>query len=241
LVGGNPTAYVARLKPDGSGTMATSGPYWTLTFPAVKHGSTWIGPFVGVGGMNATSVVFNVGLSPTIGGANLTQGNIGVALLSATGSLDGAQDYGDSKGQIVLSANVSQDNTVIFTGSYLGTINAGGGGGKMLTAVSTAPTLVNANSIYGDGFVIAWNQFSQSVRLAIDSQGGLVIGGTFTGMANLGAGTLDAAQGTAVLLAKFKPDGSIAWNRAAGFVARFAPRWTSPCSVLKGGSRMSSA
>jgi hypothetical protein len=225
LVSGNPTAYVARLKPDGSGTMASTGSYWTLTFPAVKHGYAWIGPFVGVGGMNATSVVFNVGLSPTVGGATLTQGNIGVALISATGSLQGAHDYGDTKGQTVLSANVSQDNTLIFTGSYLGTLKAGPT--QTLTAVSMAPTLINSTSIYGDGFVVAMNQFSQNVRLAVgfgtaghatgalvDSQGGIILGGTFTGTASLGAGPLNAAQGTAVLLAKFKPDGSPDWSRA---------------------------
>lgn len=60
----------------------------------------------------------------------------------------------------------------------------------------------------------------------MDADGNIVVAGTFYGTADLGAGVLDGAQGTALLLAKFKPDGSLAWNRAFSH-AKDASLWPS--------------
>jgi hypothetical protein len=102
-----------------------------------------------------------------------------------------------------------------------------GSGSAILTATSTAPTIIQNGEIPGDGFVLAISPYTDDVRLAkafgtaghgtgvgLDSAGNLVLAGTFTGVANLGDGSLNASAGTSVLLAKFKPDGSVLWNRA---------------------------
>jgi hypothetical protein len=232
LLGGGATAYVAKLSgKDGSGKMATAGAQWTQTFPPALHGYTWLGPFVGAAASGHVSVLMNFGGgSVVVAGHTLNGGggaDIGLVTFSSAGGLEGTQAFGDDKDQLVLGATVGADGTVVFTGNFLGTIDPGGGQ-PILTSTSKPPSgSIIKTEYYGDGFVIARSQFNNSVRLAkgfgtagiatgagLDPNGGVVVTGSFTGVANLGGTSLDAAQGTAVLLAKFKSDGSLLWNRA---------------------------
>ncbi|APR78129.1 Tryptophan synthase alpha chain [Minicystis rosea] len=227
LIDGSATAYVAKLSgADGSGTTATSGQRWTLTVPAYKHGFFWYGPYVGVSSANVVSIVLNLTGSASIGGVALASGTIGLVTVSSMGDYYGSQSIAADGGQIALHGSSGPDGTVVVGGSFLGTIDLGlWVPGTMLVAKSTTPPFPNAADIYGDGFTIAMNGDSVRVAkafqtaghvtgVALDPSGGVMLAGTFSGVANLDGEMLDAGQGTAVLLAKLGPDGLLQWHRA---------------------------
>lgn len=224
------TAYVVKLDAmTGNGSKAQTGTLWARTFSGYKHGFLFWGPYLGVNKFSLTTVVFNLVGTTNVAGTSLTSSggvDIGIATIDAMGSTQGAVAFGDSADQTVLGGGVAADGTVLVAGSYLGTIVPDPAHpSNKLTAVSAGGA--TAGVVYGDGFVMALNASSLLPRLAlgfgtaghatgiaVDPDGGAVISGNFTGKADLGGGMLDAGQGTAVLLAKFKPDGSLFWNRA---------------------------
>jgi hypothetical protein len=208
---------------------ASSGPQWAQTFPAYKHGYRWVGPFVGVTVAGNISILFNFTASVTVAGSMLSSAggvDIGLVTLSAMGDATGSRAFGDDQDQFVLNARGATDGTLLFMGSFLGTIVPDPAHAETVLK-STAIGGSLFNEIPGDGFVVALNQLTNGVRLAkafgtaghatdamLDPDGGVVLTGTFTGVANLNGTPLDGGQGSAVLLAKFKPDGSLLWDRA---------------------------
>ena len=60
------------------------------------------------------------------------------------------------------------------------------------------------------------DQNQSSVAVAFDSQGNLVVGGTFDGTITVGSETFTAQNGADILLAKFDPTGQPIWVQAIG-------------------------
>lgn len=120
------------------------------------------------------------------------------------------------KGQAVA---VQSTGNVVVLGSFTGSVDVGCGpvstsstsGSLLLFALSPSGACVWSRGFTGTG--------SEPGGVAVDAEDNIVVAGTFSGMLDLGCGTLTSAGGQDALLARLDPTGACLWSRAFGDVA----------------------
>ncbi|MEO7328192.1 MAG: hypothetical protein ABI193_06420 [Minicystis sp.] len=145
------------------------------------------------------------------GGALAHMNGVGVydaflAKFDSKGNHQWSKTFGDSDEQWVDAVAVDPAGNVLILGSFLGTMNLGGGnlvsmggnefGGDVFIAKFSTTGTWLYNQRFGDGS----HQMSQS--LTVDSTGAAILCGEFKGSIDFGGGPLNSAGGTDIFVAK---------------------------------------
>jgi len=144
-------------------------------------------------------------------------GAIFVAKLSAKGEHVWSKTFGD--GNFVYPRQVAVDATgaVVLTGTFLGSIDFGGGPRSSLgstNAIYLTKLATDGSHVFSKAFGGVTTDDGRSV--AIDGAGNVHLAGTHYGASSLAFGGDVAITGDAMFVAKFAPDGTPKWARAFG-------------------------
>jgi uncharacterized protein (AIM24 family) len=128
-----------------------------------------------------------------------------------------SQSFGDTSTQIGSSVAFDPSGNVVMTGSFVGTVDFGGGS---LTSAGGYDIFLAkfdsaGNHIWSQGFGDASiEQYSTSV--AFDPSENVILTGFFEGTVDFGGGLLTSAGGYDIFLAKFDSDGNHLWSQSFG-------------------------
>ena len=212
LVGQGTDGFVARLRgSDGSGKLEDGG--WAMRFgdelsQAVKAvASDAVGNVLL--GMDFEGTVLVNGLTKTSAGLR----DVLLVKLSSTGNTIWQRQVGDGENQVLTGMALDAQGGPLAVGQFQGTIDVGG-------AAHTSPDGVDEFFVikYGPGNVLEWsNAFGGSghVSVAFDKANNALLSGTYVGDFDLG-GTVLAAQGTDIFVAKLDSAGEHVWSKRFG-------------------------
>lgn len=127
-----------------------------------------------------------------------------------------SKGFGDSSDDSGDSVRFDAQGNVVVTGYFNGTVNLGG---TSLTSAGSADVFVAKYSaagayIWSRRFGGSSSEFPFAV--AIDSQGAVVVAGTFQGTVDFGGGPLTSADGEDIFVAKYSAAGSHIWSQRFG-------------------------
>jgi hypothetical protein len=152
------------------------------------------------------------------GGPLTTDGDddIFVAKYDADGNHLWSRRFGDHGAQQGNAIAVDGAGNIALTGHFTGTLDFGGG-----PMTNTGPIDVFVAKLDADGNHL-WSRsfhedgFQRGDAVAVDSSGGVVIAGDFTGTLNFGGGPLTSAGTDDIYLAKYDADGNHLWSKRFG-------------------------
>jgi hypothetical protein len=158
-----------------------------------------------IGGGKLGTINFGGGALATSAGAGIYDAY--VAKFDANGNHVWSKNFGDGQEQWVSDLAVDAAGNVIATGSFMGTINFGGGamnslggnefgGDVFVTKLSAA----NGSQIFAGHYGDAAQQEPKS--LTVDASGNVIVCGLFKGSINFGNGALASAGGADIFVAK---------------------------------------
>lgn len=155
------------------------------------------------------------------GGALTSAGatDVFLAKFDPTGALLWAKSFGDIAAQNGSDVAFAPNGDVVFTGSFAGKINLGGGA---LTSAGTTDLFVGRYDsagmyLWGKRFGDAAAQAGKGV--AVDAQGNVIITGNIAGKVDFGGGVLTSAGATDVLLLELDSTGAHVFSKLFGNVA----------------------
>jgi hypothetical protein len=157
--------------------------------------------------------------NPTVGQAG--GGSIFVAKLDPMGTHLWSQEFGDGANQEGTSIIADAQGNIVLLAQGNGTVNFGGAplasnGGDVFVAKFDAMGKHMWSHAFGDSAI----QYAD--RLAVDGMGNVFILAEGSGSIDFGGGTLTAAGGSDVFIAKFDPAGKHIWSRRFGYPGGFA-------------------
>ncbi|MEO7327814.1 MAG: hypothetical protein ABI193_04510, partial [Minicystis sp.] len=158
-----------------------------------------------IGGGKLGTINFGGGALPTMNGAGIYDAY--VAKFDSSGNHVWSKNFGDGNEQWVSDLGVDAAGNVIATGSFLGSINFGGGalnsmggtefgGDVFVTKLSAANGSQLFAQRYGDGAQ------QEPKSLTVDASGNVIVCGLFQGSINFGNGALASAGGNDIFVAK---------------------------------------
>jgi hypothetical protein len=160
------------------------------------------------------------GAGADFGGGALTNGggkDVVVAKFnSATGALLWAKQYGGTLDQVGQAVTVDASGKIYVTGQYSGALDFGNGALPATTTSAQKRIFVaRLDDATGAGQAsrsIGTAQQQQSVAVAVDMSGNVLLGGSITGTVDFGTGSpLVSAGGQDAFVAKLAPDLSTVW------------------------------
>ena len=188
---------------------------WSRTF-GDTNGDDGYG--VAVDGSDNVLVTGRFRGSVDFGGGTRTAAGIDVFVLKldASGSHLWSQTFGDSSGQIGTAVAVDDSGNVVITGQFTGSPDFGGG---PLPSAGNSDIFVakldsSGGHLWSKGLGGADTDQGRSV--ATDTMGNVVITGDFEGAVDFGGGTLTAAAGAELFIAKYDGSGNHVWSNRFG-------------------------
>ena len=165
-----------------------------------------------VGGWFAGSIDFGSGTTTPSAGFN----DAFVAKYSGAGGFQHARTFGDANGDGVYGLAVDNDDNILITGYYYGTLEFDG---TALPTAESADLFIakldnDADPIWAKGFGGQWEQFPRGI--AVDSNGSVVIAGYYHGAPNLGGADLINNDDWECFVAKYDDDGNHLWSGGFG-------------------------
>jgi hypothetical protein len=199
---------------DGKAPSCTGTLRWAKRFGDGKdqrglHVATDAASNVVVSGYVEGSVDFGGGLLTSAGGADVS-----LAKFDASGNLLWGKLFGDAGDQYGSSVAVDASGNVVMVGRFSETIDFGGGpltsaGGTDIFVAKFDP---QGSLLWSKGFGDPADQYGASV--AVDSSGGVVIAGWFSGSVDFGLGPLSSATASDGFLAKLDASGNAVWSKS---------------------------
>jgi hypothetical protein len=206
---GNRDIFIAKLNRDG-------GHIWSKRF---GDGSNQAGQSVAVDKQGNVALCGSMEGSVNFGSGELTSGggtDIFVATFDASGKRRWDKRFGDSTAQECKSIAMDADGNVAITGTFMGWVNFGKA--QLMSAGSLDVFLAKFGSdgavLWNHAFGSASEQGGQSVAMSPD--GGVVVGGYFSGSINLGGGAHIDPGNSNIFIAKFDSSGTHVWSRGYG-------------------------
>lgn len=156
------------------------------------------------------------------GGGVLTSAgatDVFVAKFDTTGAFLWAKSFGDVAAQSGLDVAFAPNGDVVFTGSFAGSINLGGG-----ALASAGATDLFVARLDPAGTFLWGKRFGDTVAqagkgIAVDGQGNVIITGDIAGKVDFGGGALTSAGATDVLLLELDPTGAHVSSKLFGNAA----------------------
>ncbi|MBW2731667.1 MAG: SBBP repeat-containing protein [Deltaproteobacteria bacterium] len=209
------------LPPDGTMDARVDAPAIPTQSWAQSFGHSLADDSFGVavdGNGNITMTGGFQGIVDFGGGALTSMGSpdVFVASYDPTGVHRWSKRFGDAAAQFGKSVAVDVSGNVMVTGSFEGTVDFGGGvltsaGQSDIFVVSFAP---NGSHRWSKGLGGTWTD--QSIAIAGDASGNVVIAGSFWTDVDFGGGPLTSAGGSDIFIASYHPDGSHRWSKRFG-------------------------
>ncbi len=139
-----------------------------------------------------------------------------VAKFDPTGAFLWAKGFGNNVAQNGFDIAFAPNGDVVFTGSFAGTINLGGG--ALTSAGATDLFVARLDSagtyVWGQRFGDAVAQAGKGIT--VDGQGNVIVTGDIAGKVDFGGGELTSAGATDVLLLKLDPTGAHVYSKLFG-------------------------
>src|SRR5262249_15653532 len=157
--------------------------------------------------------------SASFGDAQLVSAGLNdifVAKYAADGTHLWSQRFGGTGSDNGTDIAVDGNGNVVFTGSFLGTVDFGGG-----PLTTPAATDIFVAKCAGDGPHL-WSQrfggtgSDNGTDIAVDGNGNVVFTGSFLGTVDFGGGPLTSAGGTDIFLVKLSATGQHVWSKRFG-------------------------
>lgn len=206
---GSSDVYV--VKYDGTG-----GHVWSKRFGDVA-GQFGFGVALDPEGNVLVDGVFGGGLD--FGGGALTatgSSDVFVAKLDSSGGHVWSRRFGGDGSATTYNLAVDPSGAVLVVGWFDGVVDFGGGARTSAGATDIFLVKLDADGEYlwdieyGDGAA------QESEGVASDSDGNILIAGTFQGSVDLGGEVLTSAGDGDIFVAKLDPDGNLLWSRRYG-------------------------
>jgi hypothetical protein len=174
---------------------------------------------VAVDGSGSVVVTGNFLGTVDFGGGSLTSAggeDIFVAKFDAAGSHVWSQRFGAANLQNGESVAIDASGNVVVTGSFLDSVDFGGGPLTSDTGVDIFVAKFDpaGNHVWSQRFGDRFDQVSLGV--AVDASGNLILTGFFLGTVDFGGGPLSEPAGYDVFLAKLDAAGSHVWSKSFG-------------------------
>ena len=139
-----------------------------------------------------------------------------LAKFNTNGSHLWSRRFGDQESQLAIGVAVDQLGNIVFTGWLAGAADFGGG---VLTSAGSNDIFLakfdtDGNHLWSKRFGDAQGQ--ESIGLAFDSSGNVLVTGNFRGTVDFGGGPLTAAGSDDIFLAKLDPNGNHLWSKRFG-------------------------
>ncbi len=218
---GNGDVFVARYNPDG-----------TLAWAKKAGGTSWdYGQGVAVDATGAATITGYFGGSATFGSAtqavtlSSTSGyEMFVARYNPDGTLAWAKKAGGTSNDYGYGVAVDATGAATVTGYFYGSATFGSGA-QAVTLSSAGGQDVFVARYNPDG-TLSWAQQSYGTGggygygVAVDATGAATVTGSFSGSSRFGSGaqtvTLTSGGGYDMFVARYNPDGTLAWAKKAG-------------------------
>jgi hypothetical protein len=208
---GSKDVFLAKLNKDG-------GHIWSKAF---GDGVEQVGKAVAVDAQGNIAICGSFQGSMSFGGGNLTSGgsyDVFLAAFDPSGTRRWDKRFGDTNAQECDAVGMDVDGNVVITGRFAGQV---GFGKALLTSGGGFDVYV---AKFGSDGAIAWNQsFGSSgdqigKSLAIGPDGGVVIGGSFSGTVNFGGGEFSNPPPAyaSIFIAKLDAMGTHVFSKAFG-------------------------
>lgn len=224
---GQTDIFVARFNADG--TVAWAKRAGGSSFDDARGvGTLADGSSVVTGSFYGTAT-FGSGETNAATLVSVGQSDAFVARYNADGTLAWAKRAGGSSWDSPINVAASPDGSSVVTGSYIGTTQFGVGEPNATTLSFGGGSDAFVARYNADG-TLAWakragaaggDTYDQGTGVAILADGSAVVGGEFRGAAQFGAGepgatTLTSTGMSDVFVARYNPNGTLAWARRAG-------------------------
>jgi hypothetical protein len=157
--------------------------------------------------------------SRDFGGGTLSsagQGDIYIAKYSPTGAYLWAKTLGGISNDRPYSIGTDNNNNIIVTGYFVGTVDFGGG---PLTSAGLSDVFIAKYSPTGAflwAMRIGGSNSDVGLSLATNSSGDITITGTFKGTVDFGGGPQSNAGRNDIFVAKYSSNGAYLWSRSFG-------------------------
>lgn len=153
------------------------------------------------------------------GGGKLTATglpDVFVVKLGSDGAHHWSKRYGDAGTQAASSAAIDSEGNVVLAGSFAGAIDFGGG-----SLVSAGGSDIFVAKLTEAGAHVWSKRFGDSSAqtassIAVDSEGNVVVAGSFTGSVDFGGGALNSAGSSDAFAVKLGSDGAYLWSKTYG-------------------------
>lgn len=209
---GGTDVFLAKYSSGGS-------PVWSQRFGST---STDRGLAVDADNSNNYIVVGYMVGTVDFGGGPLTSVGLAdafVAKFSSAGTHIWSKRFGGTSSDIAQAVAVDSGGNVAVTGYFQGTANFGGQNLNSAGANDVFAARYDVNG--GHVWSVAWGSSSEDrgSGVATDSQGNVVVTGTFTNSVNFGGGAIANSGGADIFLVKYSAAGAHVWSRGFGTTA----------------------
>ncbi|HEY3169506.1 MAG TPA: hypothetical protein VGK08_00755 [Thermoanaerobaculia bacterium] len=209
---GGTDIFLAKYSSAGS-------PLWSRRF-----GSTSTDRALSVDADNSNNYVVAGYMVGTVdfGGGPLTSAGLAdvfVAKYSSAGVHVWSRRFGGASSDVAQAVAVDSGGNVAVTGYFQGTANFGGQNLNSAGANDAFAARYDVNG--GHVWSVAWGASSEDrgSGVATDSQGNVVVTGTFTNAVNFGGGAIANSGGADIFLVKYSAAGAHVWSRGFGTTA----------------------
>ena len=225
---GNTDIFVARYNSDG--TLAWAKSAGGTSFDRGNGITALTDNSVVVTGEYLGTATFGAGETNETVLTSVSAGNtdIFVARYNSDGTLAWAKSAGSTFGNVSNAITALTDNSVVVTGSYVGTATFGAGETNETVLTSGTSDIFVAR--YNSDGTLAWAKsaggsvsFIQDIGFGITalSDNSVVVTGQYAGPATFGAGEagatiLTSVEASDIFVAKYNPDGTLAFAKGAG-------------------------
>lgn len=163
------------------------------------------------------SASIDLGSGPLIN-AMPTDTDIVLARYRSNGDLVWAQRLGGIYSEVVAALAIDAAGNIVLAGSFTKSTNLGG---STLTAFDSSDAFVAKYAADGKhlwSMAFGGSSYDSASSVAVDSNGNIVVGGSFTSGIDFGGGVLTSATGSLsdVFLAKLSPAGGHIFSKAFG-------------------------
>ena len=204
--------YLARVD-------ALGLPLWSKSFGDVAAQTA---SRVAVDAQGNIAVIGNFAGKIDFGGGALTSAgatDVFVAKFDTMGALLWAKSFGDVAAQSGLDVAFAPDGDVVFTGSFAGAINLGGGALASAGATDLFVARLDPAGAYLWGQRHGDAAAQAGKGIAVDGQGNVIVIGDSAGAVDFGGGVLTSAGATDVVLLVLDPTGAHVSSKLFGNIA----------------------
>ncbi len=152
------------------------------------------------------------------GGTLFSEGyaDVFVIKFSSSGAHLWSRSFGGASSDIGYGVAVDGSNNVVLTGSFMGTVDFGGGSQSSSGSMDVFVVKYSSTGSFLWSRSAGGTSVDQGRSVAVDSSGNVVVTGQFYGTADFGGGSIAGGGGLDIFVAKYGSSGAHQWSAAFG-------------------------